>query len=222
MIARKQIGWSNESNLLWDISNQIDRLTKVTAANTGNVSTLGGTTNFLAKWINATTLGNSILYDDGVFVGIGTTVNAGYKLDVNGVVRALNSNFEAGSSTADTFQICYRVMRNNVSVGVIDNFVGDIRLRAQNNNGARITNSAGDGIIVRNSGNILIGTTLENASAILLISSSTQGVRFPVMTTAEINAIVTPTNGLMAFNTTLNTICFYNGTQWRRVSNAVM
>jgi hypothetical protein len=220
MIARKQIGWSNESNLLWDISNQLDRLTKVTASNTGVGG--GGTTNFLAKWINSTTLGDSILHDDGVFVGIGTTVNAGYKLDVNGVVRALNSNFEAGSSTADTFQICYRVIRNGVSIGVIDNFVGDIRLRAQNNNGARVTNTAGDGIIVRNSGNVLIGTTLENTSAILFISSTTQGVRLPAMTTTEINNILTPVNGLTVYNTTLTTLCFFNGTQWRRVSNALM
>ena len=220
MIARKQIGWSNESNLLWDISNQLDRLTKVTASNTGVGG--GGTTNFLAKWINSTTLGDSILHDDGVFVGIGTTVNAGYKLDVNGIVRALNSNFEAGSSTADTFQICYRVIRNGVSIGVIDNFVGDIRLRAQNNNGARVTNTAGDGIIVKNSGSVLIGTTLENTSAILFISSTTQGVRLPAMTTTQINNILTPVNGLTVYNTTLTTLCFFNGTQWRRVSNALM
>jgi hypothetical protein len=34
-IGNKQIGWSNESNLLWDISNQLDRLTKVIAAGGG-------------------------------------------------------------------------------------------------------------------------------------------------------------------------------------------
>jgi len=31
-IAPKQIGWSQESNLLWQISNQLDRLIKVTAS----------------------------------------------------------------------------------------------------------------------------------------------------------------------------------------------
>jgi hypothetical protein len=31
-IAPKQIGWSQESNLLWQISNQLDQLIKVTAS----------------------------------------------------------------------------------------------------------------------------------------------------------------------------------------------
>lgn len=32
-----------------------------------------GTTNFLPKWTNSTTLGNSLIYDDGTYVGVGTT-----------------------------------------------------------------------------------------------------------------------------------------------------
>jgi hypothetical protein len=31
-IPNKQIGWSNESNLLWQISKQLERLIQVTAA----------------------------------------------------------------------------------------------------------------------------------------------------------------------------------------------
>lgn len=31
-INSKQIGWSNEANLLWQISKQLDQLIKVTAA----------------------------------------------------------------------------------------------------------------------------------------------------------------------------------------------
>jgi hypothetical protein len=41
-IARKQIGWSQESNLLWQISNQLDQLIKVTASS--NTSTTTTTT----------------------------------------------------------------------------------------------------------------------------------------------------------------------------------
>ena len=40
-IPNKQIGWSQESNLLWNISSQLDRLTKVIA----NLSPGGGGTN---------------------------------------------------------------------------------------------------------------------------------------------------------------------------------
>jgi hypothetical protein len=57
-IPRKQIGWSQESNLLWEVSNQIDKLTRVTSnvsgpqgpqgpagsinSTGGNIDTLGG------------------------------------------------------------------------------------------------------------------------------------------------------------------------------------
>jgi hypothetical protein len=38
-IGRKQIGWSNESNLLWQISSQLERLIQVTAALTTSTTT---------------------------------------------------------------------------------------------------------------------------------------------------------------------------------------
>jgi hypothetical protein len=48
-----------------------------------------GTTNYVAKFTGATTLGNSQIFDNGTSVGIGTTnPSTSYKLDVNGNVRA--------------------------------------------------------------------------------------------------------------------------------------
>ncbi len=41
-------------------------------------------------------------------------------------------------------------------------------------------------------------------------------------TTAEINAISAPDTGAMVYNTTLNTICFYNGSAWQKVSHTAM
>ena len=45
-----------------------------------------GTTNYLARWINATTLGIGVTYDNGTNVGIGTT-NPNQKLDIIGTIR---------------------------------------------------------------------------------------------------------------------------------------
>jgi hypothetical protein len=42
-IGNKQIGWSNESNLLWQISKQLDQLIKVTAALTTTTTTTTAT-----------------------------------------------------------------------------------------------------------------------------------------------------------------------------------
>lgn len=41
-------------------------------------------------------------------------------------------------------------------------------------------------------------------------------------TTTEINAIASPTEGEQYYNTTLHTICFYNGTTWQRVTSINM
>jgi hypothetical protein len=62
---------------------------------------------------------------------------------------------------------------------------------------------------------------IPNASAQLDIVSTTKGFLPPRMTTTQINAIVSPANGLVVFNTTLNTICFYT-TSWQKVTSTAM
>lgn len=41
-------------------------------------------------------------------------------------------------------------------------------------------------------------------------------------TTSEINAIASPIEGEQYYNTTLHTICFYNGTNWQKVTSTNM
>ena len=53
-------------------------------------------------------------------------------------------------------------------------------------------------------GNVAIGTTTQNASAAFEVASTTQGVLFPRMTTTQRNAITTPADGLVIYNTTDN------------------
>jgi hypothetical protein len=42
------------------------------------------------------------------------------------------------------------------------------------------------------------------------------------MTTTQINAIGSPANGLIAYNTTLAVLCFYDGSGWKKVSHSAM
>ena len=71
-------------------------------------------------------------------------------------------------------------------------------------------------------GGVYVNTTSVAASAILQADSTTKGFLPPRMTTTQINAIATPAAGLMAYNTDLFVICFYDGTNWKKVSHSNM
>lgn len=66
---------------------------------------------------------------------------------------------------------------------------------------------------IDHNGNVGIGTA--NPSAPLDISSTTGGLIIPRMTTAQRNAITSPTRGEMVFDDTDNTFYGYDGTTWK-------
>ena len=68
-------------------------------------------------------------------------------------------------------------------------------------------------------GNVGIGTSSPNASAILDVQSTTKGVRFPNMTTTQKNAISSPAAGLVVFDTTLAKLCVYSGSAWQTITS---
>jgi hypothetical protein len=68
------------------------------------------------------------------------------------------------------------------------------------------------------SGSVGIGAT-PAASAVLDAQSTTQGVRFPNMTTTQKNAIGTPVAGLVIFDITLAKLCVYSGTAWQTITS---
>ena len=71
-------------------------------------------------------------------------------------------------------------------------------------------------------GRVGLGTQTTDPSAILELDSDEQGFLMPRLTTTEINAISSPATGLAVYNTSINTICFYNGTSWQKISHANM
>ena len=66
-----------------------------------------------------------------------------------------------------------------------------------------------------------IGTTSPDLASLLDISSTTQGVLLPRMTSAQMNAIPDPVKGLTIFNSESNSYYFFNGGSWEELAGAV-
>ncbi len=66
-----------------------------------------------------------------------------------------------------------------------------------------------------------IGTTSPDPASILDVTSTTQGVLFPRMTTAQMNAISSPTKGLTIFNSETNSYYYNDGSVWVELEGAV-
>ncbi|NTW31475.1 MAG: hypothetical protein HGB12_02425 [Bacteroidetes bacterium] len=62
------------------------------------------------------------------------------------------------------------------------------------------------------------GTAAHN-SAMLDVSSTTQGQLLPRMSSAQMNVITSPATGLVIYNTDCNTLSYYNGTFWVAIGN---
>ena len=90
----------------------------------------------------------------------------------------------------------------------------DISLKQVTKGGAYITGDFRVG-----AGQALFGyASGANASAKVQVESTTQGFLFPRMTTAQKNAIGTPANGLVIYDTTLAKLCVYT-TAWETITS---
>lgn len=127
-------------------------------------------------------------------VGINTTTDAGYKLDVNGTVRVQNG-----------LDVNNQAITN---IGALSNS-SNLRLDASGTIGVIRIGANQVGI-----GNNSIGDT----SAILTLISTTRGFLPPRMTTTQKNAISTPAAGLVVYDTTLNKLCVYTSA-WETITS---
>lgn len=80
------------------------------------------------------------------------------------------------------------------------------------------TNTApSNGAIIQ--GQVGVGTNAPNAAAALDVTSTTQGILYPRMTTAQRNAIASPVVGLVIYNTDCDNLNYYSSTSgWKSTS----
>lgn len=69
-------------------------------------------------------------------------------------------------------------------------------------------------------GAVYIGANTANASAILEADSTTKGLLIPRMTTTERNAISSPANGLIIYNTTTNKFTVRENSAWSEMGSS--
>jgi len=60
-----------------------------------------------------------------------------------------------------------------------------------------------------------------NSSSLLELESTDKGLLIPRMTTAQRDAIASPSTGLQLFNTTTNAFNYYNGSSWEELESQV-
>jgi hypothetical protein len=68
-------------------------------------------------------------------------------------------------------------------------------------------------------GSLMLGTITPAASALLNMVSTAKGFLPPRMTTTQKNAISSPAEGLLIYDTTLHKLCVFTGTVWETITS---
>jgi hypothetical protein len=173
----------------------------ITVANTGVLSWSGGVTGLTPAGpaTGAVTLTGVLNVASG-----GTNASTASIVSFNNI-----TGYSATGATGTTSTNLVFSTSPTITTPVINGFTGN----------TSVVNIGSGQFYKATSGSIGLGTISPNASAILDAQSTTQGVRFPNMTTVQKNAIGTPAAGLVVFDTTLAKLCVYSGTAWQTITS---
>ena len=153
-------------------------------------------------------------------VGIGTT-SPDSLLEISATDSTTDFlKLTSGGGTTTPVKLIFE--KSAIEQGIIEyNRNGDLEIYNSDSDGGVMINGvsseAGD-LYVSNAGNVGIGTTSPDASAILDIASTSKGVVFPRMTSAQRTAISSPTTGLIVYQTdSTEGLYIYKSTGWVQI-----
>jgi len=202
---------------------------KITGGNPGNSRYLRSDPDGLATWgdIGWTDLGTDIVLLDGSNkVGIGTpTPDTKLHVEDGGTAGAVTpfvgtiATFESPGAgylsiltpDANTRGILFGEPSSNLAGGIFYNDPGSLdgfQFRVNGN----VTK-----MVIESDGKVGIGTTNPDVTALLDLTSTTEGFLPPRMTEVERDAIVSPAPGLKIHNTTVDKAEIFTGATWKTV-----
>ena len=154
---------------------------------------------------------------------VGTTTDAGFKLDVNGTARVSGASTFNGIMTLESSSnYVFNIVNSGTSAASLSysNASGAFYMGIDSASGGAIGGTSYSRLIwgqgnypmvfatnnlerlrITSGGNLLVGTTTDVASSKVTISSTTQGFLPPRMTNAQRTAISSPAVGLMVYQT---------------------
>jgi hypothetical protein len=194
---------SDAANFFWDDTN--NRLGLGTATPTGTLQIKGS---------GSTSATISLLVQNSAGTEAVKVRDDGSVFYTSGYFNIQTSTVAAPSSGA---QLNFNISGNGPGMTITNQNGTTYRIGQYNTGNVLSIGDAGAGTPVFNinlSGNIGVGTTAPNATAILDITSTTKGVLFPRMTTTQKNAIASPATGLVVYDNTTNKLQCYNGSTW--------
>jgi hypothetical protein len=214
---------------LGGFSNTVKSTSYISSILGGNSNTVSGTNNNIAASISVnmtgiTGTGNQAVASNNSTIFAGSSArNSFIGANASFINTNKNDNIVMGYNIFAQHDGNFMVAdRASIGAGYL-NSTADNRFmsRFQNGYDFKLANNV-TALFINSTAQIGIGTTTPNASSILDLTSTTQGLLLPRMTTTQINAIATPAAGLTVYNTTLALICFYNGTAWQKVTATAM
>jgi hypothetical protein len=170
----------------------------------GNFSSATGAS--LAFGITANAGNSGVL--DSIAIGRNALIDANV---IRGVAIGRNANAKHGNAWAVGYN-AVTYMANSFTFGdssITSIFQGNVLIGTTTNAGYKLDVNGS----VRIQEKLSVGTPTE-VSAVLEVSSNTQGFLPPRMTTAQRDAIVSPATGLVLFNTTTDTLQVRVSTGW--------
>lgn len=170
-------------------------------------------------------------------VSINTQIDAGFKLDVNGNTRIygvlnVNDSSAYGLQFNPSANGPFTLYGSYPSYRIKTSLAGDNRvvLESTGPTGAlSLYYGTSQDIFIAPNGSCWMGSasyyafgknSAPTASCLVEFSSVSLGVRMPVMTTTQKNAISTPASGLIIFDSTLAKMCIYTGSAWQTITSA--